>query len=216
MIIFDEYLNRIIDEYTNKEYASEIQKARREFFGFIGSIHEEDSFYENYMTGFIEWYLFDRDMQNQDLPPVRLYYRKHFKEFSDEDKKIYNDFTKNRHSMFIAKKVGFSLIYLHDLYRDEKLEIENNYPAAGFSPGDIFEAILISFRGNFVFTKSFFFHPVEAKTFISKEMKKIQNLELKILQKTLMRFKRLRLKFDRYPHVSPHQIYNTEEFNKYA
>jgi len=168
------------------------------------------------MTGFIEWYLFDRDLPNQDLPPIRLFYRKHFKEFSEEEKQIYSDFTKARHSIFIAKKVAPSVIHLLDLYRNEKLVIENNFPSAGFNTGDIFEAILISFQKKFYFTKSFFFHPPEVKSFITKEMKKIQNLEIKILQKSLMRFKRLRLKFDRYPHVNATQIYTTEEFSRNA
>lgn len=215
MTTFDEYLSRIIDEFTGKDYSHEVQKAKREFFEFIGSVHEEDPFYENYMTAFIEWYIFDRDLSNQDLPPVRLYYRNHLKEFSEEEKNIYNDFTKNKHSIFIAKKVLPSAIHLRDLYSNEKIKIEN-FPTTGFRTGDIFETILVFFHEQYTFTKSFFFHPVEAAPFIKKEMKKIQNLELKILHKTLMRFRRLRLKFDRYPHVNPLQIYNLEEFNRNA
>ena len=216
MKTFDEALSRIIDEYTSGPYKEEVQKARKEFFGFIGAVHEEDPFFEGYMTAFIEWYIFSRDLTDQDLPPVRLFYRNHFKDLSDDERKIFSDFTKNKNSMFVAKKVQSSFIYLQDLFTDEKLKIENHLPTAGFNTGDIFEAILVPFRQQLMFTKSFFFHPQEAKPFIIKEMKKIRNIEAKILQKVLMRFKRLRLKFDRYPHANPKQIYNSEEFNRYA
>lgn len=216
MPIFDEYLTKIIESYTARDYTLELQKAKKEFFGFIGAVHEEDSFYENYMTVFIEWYIFDRDLTHQDLPPVRLFYRNHYKSFNEEEKNIYSSFTKGRHSLFLAKKVKSSFIELSDLFRNEKIKIENQFPTAGFSTGDIFEGNLILFQGKYTFTRSFIFHPPEAKSFLTKEMKRIENLEPKILQKTLLRLKRLRLKYDRYPHVSPTQIYTLEEFNRHA
>ncbi len=216
MVTFEEYLSRVTDHYTSKEYESELIKAKKEFFGFIGSVHEEDPFFESYMTAFIEWYIFARDMTNKDLPPIRLFYRDQAHTLSSEEKSIYEDFTKFRHSIFIAKKVKPSLLVVHDLYADEKITIEHNFPAAGFNTGDIFEAILVPFRGQLTFTKTFFFHPCDVKRFIVKELKKVRKLEQKILLKVIMRFQRLRLKYDRYSHVSPAQIYTEEEFNKYA
>jgi len=216
MTTFDEYLSRITDAYTSTDYSKELSKARKEYFDFIGTVHEEDPFYESYMDAFMEWYLFARDLTDQDLPPVRMFYRTKVKEFSDEEKKIYSDFTKNRHTIFVAKRVTSSTIVLQDLFRNDKLKLENNFPTIGFNSGDIFEAILVPFNNQYMFTKSFVFHPAETKSFIVKEMKRIANLELNIMQKAMLRLKRLRLKFDRYPHVSPSQIYTTEEFNRYA
>ncbi len=216
MITFEEYLSRVTDHYTSKEYEAELIKAKKEFFGFIGSVHEEDPFFENYMTAFIEWYIFARDMTHKDLPPIRLYYREQAQALSSEEKAIFEDFTKFRHSIFISKKVKPSLLVVLDLYTNEKVTIEHNFPAAGFNVGDIFEAILVPFRGQLTFTKTFFFHPQEVKRFIVKELKKIRKLEQKILLKVIMRFRRLRLKFDRYSHVDPSQIYTEEEFNRYA
>jgi len=216
MITFEEYLSKIIDHYTSKEYEPELLKAKKEFFGFIGSVHEEDPFFESYMTAFIEWYIFTRDMTNKDLPPIRLFYRDHTQALSPEEKSIYEDFTKFRHSIFITKKVKPSLLVIHDLYANEKITIEHHFPAAGFNTGDIFEAILVPFRGQLTFTKTFFFHPQEVKRFVVRELKKVRQLEQKILLKVILRFRRLRLKYDRYPHVPPAQIYTEEEFNKYA
>jgi len=216
VITFDEYLSRIIDTYTTKEYEHELIRAKKDFFGFIGTVHEEDSFFETYMTAFIEWYIFDRDMTDKDLPPVRLYYRYNFKNFTEEDQKIYNDFTKFRHSLFVAKKVTASTLVIHNLYEDKKISIENTFPTAGFNVGDIFDAILVPFQGQWAFTKTFFFHPQEVKSFIIKEVKKTRNLELNVLLKVIMRLRRLRLKMDRYPYVSPSQIYTPEEFNRSA
>ncbi len=210
--LFDEYLNRITDEFASRERVAELQKARKEFFDSIGTVHEEDPFFETYMTAFLEWYIFDRDLPEKDLPPVRLFYRIHFKEFSDEDKKIYNDFTKSRHSLFFVKKVKQGLLNLRDLHNDETLKIGSNIIVAGFKEGDIFDAILVPFQREWHFTKSFCFHPAQAKKFIFGEMKKIKNLERKILIRTILKFKKLRLKLERYPHVSAQQIYNEEGF----
>lgn len=210
--LFDEYFNRITDEFASRDRVTELKRARKEFFDTIGAVHEEDLFFETYMTAFLEWYIFDRDLPEKDLPPVRLFYRNHFKEFSDEDKKIYNGFTKARHSLFFVKKVKEGLLVLRDLYNDEILKIESNIVVAGFKEGDIFDAILVPFQREWHFTKSFCFHPPEAKKFIFREMKKIKNLERKILMRTVLKFKKLRLKLERYPHVSVKQIYNEEEF----
>jgi len=216
MITVDEYLGRIIEKYTAKEYSPELIKARKEYFDFIGPVHEEDPFFEAYMTAFIEWYVFDRDMTQKDLPPVRLYYRENLKHFTDEEQKIFNDLTKSRHSIFMVKKVTPSLLLLHDLFEDEKIKIEDNFPTVGFNLNDIFEAILAPFKGEWAFAKTFFTYPPEATKFITKEMKKIRPLEQKILLKTILRLRRLKLKCDRYPYVSPTQIYTLEEFNRNA
>ena len=213
---FDEYLNRIIDEYTSKAYASEVKKARKEFFDAIGNVHEDDIFFETYMKAFTDWYIFDRDIAGQDLPPARLYYRKYFKDLSPEEKEIYKDFTKYRHSFFIVKKVTPTSLLLQDLFYNEKIKIENAVPTIGFTAGDIFESIIIPYQSHLMFTENIFSHPPETKSFIKKEMKKIQNLDTKILLKTLLKLKRLKLKCDRYPHVHPLQIYNPEEFNRNA
>lgn len=210
--LFDEYFNRITDEFASRDQLTELKKGRKEFFDAIGAVHEEDPFFETYMTAFLEWYIFDRDLANKDLPPIRLFYRNHFKEFSDEEKKIYNDFTKFKHSLFFAKKVKEGLLVLQDLHNNETLKIEGNIVFSGFKNGDIFEATLVPFQGEWRFMKSFCFHPPEAKKFICKEMKKIKNLERKILTRTVLKFKKMRLKLERYPHVSAQQIYNEEEF----
>jgi len=212
--LFDEYLNRVTDEFASRNNISELKTGRKEFFDTIGTVHEEDPFFETYMTAFLDWYIFDRDFSGKDLPPIRLFYRNHFKELSDEEKKIYNDFTKFRHSLFYVKKIRKDLLALQDLYNDDILKIESHLVVSGFKEGDIFDAILVPFKGEWHFTKSFCFHPTEAGKFIFKEMKKIKHMEQKILMRTILKFKKLRLKLERYPHVSARQIYNEEEFNK--
>ena len=215
MRTFDSYLTEIMDEFTSKAYEAELKKAKQEFFETTGPVHEDDAFYETYMTAFIEWYLFDRDLKNQDLPPVRLFYRNHLKQLSEEDQKVFNDFTKFRHSLFLVKKVS-DTVTLENLFDGEKIKIESYIPAAAFTKNEIFEAILVPYKNEWAFTKMFFVHPAECQKFIQKEMKKIRGLEYKILLKTLSQFRRLRLKLDRYPYVAPTQIYCLEEFQKHA
>lgn len=212
--LFDEYFNRVTDEFAGRDNLAKLKAGRKEFFDAIGAVHEEDPFFETYMTTFLEWYIFDRDLPDKDLPPVRIFYRNHFKKFSDDEKKIYNDFTKFKHSIFYVKKVRKDLLVLQDLYNDEVLKIESQGVLSGFKEGDLFDAILVPFKGMWHFTKSFCFHPADSKKFIFKEMKKIKHLERKILTRTILKFKKLRLKLERYPHVSVQQIYNEEEFNK--
>lgn len=208
MLTFDGALNQIIDAFTTPEFYPEIQKARKEYFDTLGEVHEEDPFFETYMTSFVEWYIFDRDLSNHDLAPVKLFYRNHKDSFNESEKNIFGDFTKFRHSLFLVKKVSPSRgIQVEDLYDQVKFMVGSYVPSAIFSVGQIFEAIFVPFQGDWIVTKTFFNHPTEAKKLIIKEMKKIRNLDLKILAKTVMNFKRLRLKLDRYPHVPPQQVY---------
>lgn len=212
----DECFNRVTEQFTQKAHSQELKRARQEFFGFIGAVHEEDSFFENYMNAFIEWYILERELSDKDLSPVRLFYKENFKNFTEEEQKAYNDLTKLRHSIYGVKKVTQNSLVLEDLYQNEKLKIESNFSTAAFNTGDIFEAILVPFQEQWFFLKTFFSHPTEVKSFIVKEMKKIQNSNPKVLLKTIFRFRRLRLKFDRYPYVSPAQIYTSEELNRHA
>ncbi len=213
-IPLDEYLNRVIEEYTSRPYQAELQKAKAEFFGFIGSVHEEDPFYESYMAAFIEWYILDRELIGKDLAPIRLFYRDHFKTFNEEEQKVYNDLTKFKHSIFLVKKVTPSMLMLDDLFHHEKIKFENSIPTIAFNSGDIFEAILVPFRGDYTLTKTFFYHPPESKSFMTKEIKKMSNSDAKTWLSALMRFRRLKLKTERYPYVSAGQIYTREEFAK--
>lgn len=214
MNTIEECLNKVTETYTQKSYLQELKKARDEFFGFIGAVHEEDSFFEAYMNAFIEWYILERELLEHDLTPVRLFYKEHFKKFLESDQKLYNDLTKFRHSLYLVKKVSDQSLVLEDLHQNEKIKIESDFPTIVFSPNDVFEAILVPFQGQWKFLKTFFQHPTEVKSFIVKEMKAHQKADLKILLKLIFKFRRLRLKFDRYPYVSPTQIYTSEELSR--
>ncbi len=61
------YLDPVIDEFTTGEYYREVYAAKQEFFEKAGIVYEDDPEYEQRMSIFMDWYIFERDLPGVDL-----------------------------------------------------------------------------------------------------------------------------------------------------
>ena len=77
----------------------------------------------------------------------------------------------------------------------------------GFVSGDIFEARLITFKGQTLFSHGFCFHPVEMEKFILGEIKKIRNQDKARQTKLILQLAAMKLKHLRYQHINIKHIY---------
>ena len=105
--MYQKYLDPVIEEFITGEYFREVYNAKQEYFTKAGIVYEDDAEFEQRMCVFMDWYLFDRDLPNVDLPPIKLYFRKNKDRFNNEELNIYKDFCSTIHSMFCLKRLTF-------------------------------------------------------------------------------------------------------------
>lgn len=207
--MYQKYLEPIIEEFTTGEYYREVFTAKQEYFEKAGVVYEDDGDFEQRMNIFMDWYLFERDLPGVDLPPVKYYFRKNKEKFTSEELNIYKDFTNTIHSIFLLRRFTFTKggIVVQDLFSNKKYTVVDSEMNSGFSKGDIFEARIIPFKGKYEFSKGFCFHPIEMRSFILSEIKKVRFHDKARQTKLILQLAAMKLKHSRFNHIDVKHIY---------
>lgn len=207
--MYQKYLEPIIDEFTTGDYYREVFQAKQEYFEKVGVVHEDDPEFEQRMSCFMDWYLFDRDLPGIDLPPVKTYHRKNQARFTKEENEIHKDLCQTNHSVYRLKRFGFLKkgLVLLDLFSNKTFHVVDSEVNTGFSRGDIFEARLIPIQGKFEFSRGFCFHAHEMESFILSEIRKIRFQDKRRQTKLIFELSAMKLKHLRFPHIDVKHIY---------
>lgn len=199
----------MIEEFTTGEFYREVYNAKQEYFDKAGVVYEDDPEFEQRMSIFMDWYIFDRDLPGVDLPPIKYYFRKNKDRFSSEDLNIYRDFCLTLHSIFRLRRFTWDKkgLVIRDLFSAKSHTVEDSEINRGFARGDIFEARVIPFRGRFEFSRGFCFHPNEMESFILGEVKKVRFQDKTRQTKLILQLASMKLKHLRFPHIDIRHIY---------
>lgn len=204
------YLDPIVEEFTTGEYYREVYAAKQEFFEKAGIVYEDDPEYEQRMSIFMDWYIFDRDLPGVDLSPIKLYFRKNRENFGTEELTIYRDFCTTVHSIFILTGRPWfgSGLKVEDLFSKKDYVVIETDIHQGFTRGDLFEARLVPFKGKYEFSKGFCFHPIEMKSFILNEVKKVRYQDKTRQTKLILQLSAMKLRHLRFQHIDVKHIYS--------
>jgi hypothetical protein len=199
----------VIREFTTGEYYPEVFRAKQEFFERAGVVHDDDAEFEQRMNLFMDWYLFDRDLPGVDLPPIRYYVRQHQAEFTPEEKQIFDNLSSSVHSVFLLKRFGWfsKHLIIQDLFSRKSYSVIDPKLKHAFSRGDIFEGRIFSHEGKWHFAQGFCFHPIEMRSFIMNEIKKIRFQDHSRHLKLILQLAQMKLKHQRYAHIDVKHIY---------
>jgi len=204
----DVLYEKILKEYSTGSYRDEIIDAKLEFYKLSGVVHEDNILFNERIHCFLDWYIFDRDLSSEDIPPVNLYYNK-YKNYLDEvNLDLLNSFLKSIHSLYLLIKLNKKFLYVKDLFSSKKYMVMDVSLANFIKKGDIFEGRLVPFKGRYVFLKGFCFHPPDTRSFIISEIKKVKNLDYEQRISLIMRLAMMRVKVEEYPHVEISNIYS--------
>lgn len=207
--MFQKYLDPIIEEFTTGEYYREVYNAKQEYFDKAGVVYEDDSEFEQRMSIFMDWFIFDRDLPGIDLPPIKYYFRKNKDHFTNEELNIYRDFCSTIHSVFRLKRFTWNRkgLVVQDLFTAKKYVVTDSEIDDGFARGDVFEARIIPFRNSYEFSRGFCFHPSEVRSFIVSEIKKVRFQEKIRHTKLILQLAAMKLKHLRFQHIDIKHIY---------
>jgi len=200
--------NKILKEFSTGSYRDEIIDAKLEFYRLSGVVHEDNVLYNERINGFLDWFIFDRDLSSEDIPPVNLFFNK-YKDYLDENSlALLKSFLNSTHSLFLLNKLSKKFLYVKDLFSSKKYMVMDVSLANFIKKGDIFEGRLVPYKGRFVFLKGFCFHPPDTRNFIIREIKKVKNLDYEQRISLIMRLAMMRVKVEEYPHVEINNIYS--------
>ncbi len=203
-------LEPVIREFTTGDYYPEVFRAKEEFFDRAGVVHEDDAEFEQRMNLFMDWYLFDRDLPGVDLPPIRYFVRQKQANFTPEDRVVFEDLSNSIHSLFMVSGFtwfGNKNLVIQELFSRKKYVVINPMKKIAFSKGDLFEGRIFPHEGKWHFTQGFCFHPVEMRSFILGEIKKIRFQEKSRHLKLILQLAQMKLKHHRFSHIDVKHIY---------
>lgn len=204
--MFQEYMDKLVESVTANEFSEEVIQAKKEYFSKSGDIFEDDKTFEERMIAFTEWYCFDRVSEKYQKSPLEHYIDSNTPTWSKEEIDIYTGFLKNIHSVFYLKKIKKGKVVIKDLHDSKKITVVQNESNLFFQKGDIFEARLIHFKGEYFFSGSFCFHPDKLYRKIKKTLKKTANNRAEKL-KFLFLLSSMSLKLERSRQIHFKDIY---------
>lgn len=211
---FDGLVEKIIQYYTSPAYREDVNEAKNQFQEVAGSFDETSGDVENKIAQFTDWYVFSRKLKRVGEAPVEFCLEDPKYVMSEEDRPLYYSLRNARHSLFEFLRVRGADVYLRDLFTEFEYVIRNSRVTVGFRREEFFEARLIPYENEFVFSASFCLHPHEVGGFISKEIRKIKKKpeaeHAKAREELIMRLFKMKQKHEQYRHLGLRDVYSND------
>lgn len=208
--IYFQLIEKILAHFAGEDFKDELRLAKSEFFDNAGILDETSPQYELRLSQFFDWYLMTRDLKGFGQTPLESVYSTRELRFSPEEILLIDKLKQHRHSIFEFIRIKDGDIFLKDLLKNDKVIVKSSPWIYGFDPEEPFEARLIPYNDTFIFMKGFCFHPKDAKKFILKEIKRHKKDPDLNPEDMMLRFLKMRYKFERYKHVKIDLIYSLD------
>jgi len=166
-------LDQLIENFNQPPYSTDICEARQDYQKLAGEIYEDDKSYESRVGSFLEWYLFDRVIPDEQLTPLETLINNKVQGDLPEGVTNLEEFTNNIHGLFIIKKIRDHEVVALNLLDDKKYNVRESEGNIIFQKNELFEARIVLNKDEYYFTGNFCFHPKDAVKFIKGEIKHI-------------------------------------------
>ena len=213
-MIFDPYVEKIIQFYTTPGYREDVVEAKSFFQEVAGSFDEASADFESKMAQFTEWYVFSRRLKRMAEAPVEFCLEDPKFPIEQNEKSLYYSLRNSRHSLFEFMKVKKGDVYIRDLFTEFEYIVRNSAVTIGFNRDELFEARLIPYENEFVFSSSFCFHPAQVSRFIAKEIRKLNRLpeaeHSRAREDLIQRLFKMKHKHEQYRHLDIREVYSND------
>jgi len=208
-VSLEPYISEILEAYGKGAYYDEIKRAKEHYFTRAFKVAEGSDSYESELNLFFDWFVFERNLEREELPPIRLFTKDELGDMPDEKKKVFDALGNSFSSVFELLKIKDDEVVIKDLFDKESYVVEDIENPKIFQKGDIFQARLVPMGDKIVFSTAFLFHPKEAsKTYLKKEIKKIKNLKGEHKKELMLRLALMKHRSEQYPHIDVSHIYS--------
>jgi hypothetical protein len=207
-VILNERLDLILKTYSVGPYYDEIRGAKEDFFNRVGNVAEGTDAFEPFMNSFIDWYLFERPLNELKVTPVQAYYEGPAQSLPEDEREVFRHLTQSLHSIYELKGIRGQDVTILDLYSGKKYFVEESEVHHGFSKGSLFEARIIQLGDRYVFGRSFHFHPHKVASFIRDKVNQTRSLDPSQQRRLLYSLASMKNKIEQYPHLDVSHIYS--------
>jgi hypothetical protein len=211
---FDPLVERIIQFYTGPTFREDITDAKNHFQEVAGSFDESAPDFEAKMAQFTDWYVFTRLLKRQSEAPAEFCLEDPNYKMSEAERMQYFALRNSRHSLFEFVRVKEEDVFVRDLFTGFQYVIRNSPISIGFNRDELFEARLIPFENEFIFSASFCIHPPQVSKFITKEVRKVnrkpESEHAQAREDLIARLFKMKHKHEQYRHLDIREVYSNE------
>jgi hypothetical protein len=157
-------IDRLASEYAAEPYRTEIAEAREDYFNRAGKVFEDDAeLFESRMASFVEWYVLERPLQGGPPPVLRALEKANAAGEEEPVRRALAALSTSHRSVFDLATVAGDAVELEDLLGGARFKVVERRSTVGFEVGDLIEARLVWDGARVVFSKTFLFHPRDAR-----------------------------------------------------
>jgi len=198
-------LVRKIEEFAGSlEFASELTRAKKQFFAPVGAPGENGANAEVELSNFIEWFVFNWSLPD-GLNVWAKYLRFQGTEHTPEELDLLKQMDHQIYSLFLVKKDKPGKEAVADIVTGKKYQPVHEL-SAGLHRGDYFVGRLMLINDGYFFTEALFFIP--------KRLEKIFKVSAKMVRKSKLssdvfveELRALAMKSFRYPRMKLEELF---------
>lgn len=200
----------LLDEVTEELYARHTADAeaaaiaRKEYEERRGRVHQDDELWEAWSAAFVEWFVVERVLPGEALPPAALTYRALAED--DPRRAVVGALVTSHRSLFEVRSVVKGRVELLDLLGGCDFVIDEQRALHGVEVGDVAELRLVGVRGEVRFGRTFVYHPKAARGAI---VERARDMLAKGASRrdVIDQIAQLRVQVTRYRHMPAARVY---------
>ncbi len=196
-------LDELVQRYGDEPHLADIAAARKEFDERRGRVFEDEDLWEEWTRAFLEWYVVERVVPGDDFPPAA---RALADETDPTRAAAIRALLTSQRSLFEVRALHPDGVELRDILGGALFDVTEERALFGVAVRDIAELRLIGFAGEIRFGRTFCFHPAGTREAIHGHARRI--LGRGGDRRDVIDYcASLRIRCERYRHVSPIRIY---------
>jgi len=200
-------IDRLAAEYSAEPWRNDIAEAREDYFDRAGKVFEDDKeLFESRMASFVEWYVLERPLQDGPSPVLRALERANGNGEDAVTRQALAALATSHRSVFDLAAVAGDNVELEDVLGGARFKVVERRSTVGFEVGDLIEARLCWEGKRIVFTKTFLFHPRDARA------EALAAVEAAVAKGTprveiIFALSRMHVRWHRHGHVNAARVY---------
>ncbi len=207
--MYHQELERLVAYATSEAHKEDVAIARKEFFGATGGeVFEDDKSVESRLAAFVDWYVFDRPWPDRQMTPAQAFLLDEGPRIHPTELPLYRGFTETIRGLFELRKAPKNdRVRVRELCSDKEFDVFERRQLSGLEKGDLFEARLVPWKGDLLFSQPFCYHPRAIKKLVQGELRRRKKAGALDRSAFLDELLARALKYERYRNVAVEAIY---------
>lgn len=162
--MYDPHFERLATFAAEGERLVESRRARREFQELAGKFEEDEPWFEQRMTLFLEWYVLDRPGRD-GLTPAERFLAEKKREIHEADLEVFEGLTATQRTLVRFERLDKRArrLELLDMIGGCTWSVVQEDHMAGLLSGDFLDVRVVPFRGELMLGRGMIFHPRAAQ-----------------------------------------------------